>query len=380
MEICRLKKEDYDELINLLNSVFARKNNKETDFEKDLPKMCVRDDYHMGQHLGIKEDGKLVAAIGIYPLPTVIGGEELMFSTVGNIATHWDYAGKGYMTALINAAMEELEKMGAVASRLGGLRQRYARYGYESCGVNFVFTLTPHNIHSCMAGAGENVQFIKIEKSDEESIAFAKSLYEKGSIYLKRDGDDMYNCMVAWQNIPYLAVQNGEKIGYLCVNQAQDGISESFAINDTKFADMLAAWQKRVDKPVVFRLMAYELDKIRQYSRICENIACGTASHFKMIHFDKVANALIKLKRSYMKLNDGSCVLDIKDYGKIKLYVDGENAGCEKTDETADITLTKADATRFLFGPFPPYCASETPSVALGWLPLPLSWNLQNRV
>lgn len=380
MEIVRLKREDYDDLLNLLNSVFARKNNKETHFEKDLPKMCVRDDEHMGQHLGIKENGKLVAVIGVYPLPTVIGGEELLFSTVGNIATHWDYTGKGYMSLLIDAAMKELDKMGAVASRLGGLRQRYARYGYESCGVNFVFTLTGHNVATRMAGKGENVAFVEIDKKDEENLAFAKSLYETSGLYLKRDGDDMYNCMVAWQNTPYLAVKDGKKVGYFCVNESLEVMSEIFAIDDNAFADILSAWQKRIDKTLVFRLMAYELDRIREYSRICESMGCGVASHFKIIQFDKAVNALIKLKRSYVALNDGSCVLDIQDYGKIKLYVDGKNAGCVKTDEKADVTLTKADATRFLFGPFPPYCAAETPTAMLGWLPLPLSWNLQNRV
>lgn len=380
MEIVRLKKDDYDELIALLNGAFSRKNNREMDFEKDLPKMCVRDDLHMRRHLGVKENGKLVAVLGVYPLPTVIGGEEVLFSTVGNIATHWDYTGKGYMSLLLDEAMKELERLGADASRLGGLRQRYARYGYESSGQNYHFTITEHNIKSCLANRGENVEFTRIEKDDESVLAFAKSLYETGGIYLKRDGDDMYNCMVAWQNVPYLAIKNGEKIGYLCVNKDGNEIAELHAKDGDRYEDVLVAWQKRVQKNVTFHIPSYDVALIRKFAGICEGMYPSSASHFKIINFEKIANALIKLKASYTSLPFGKFVMDIDGYGKIKLFVNERGAGCEKTDEKADVCVSKAVASRTLFGPFAPNYATEVPAIANAWLPLPLSWNLQNRV
>lgn len=380
MEIVRLNKNDYDELIALLNGAFSRKNNREMDFEKDLPKMCVRDDKHMSNHLGIKEDGKLVAVIGIYPLPTVIGQEEVLFSTVGNIATHWDYTGKGYMSLLLDEAMKELEIIGADVSRLGGLRQRYARYGYESCGQNYHFTLTAHNVKNCFPYAGENVEFIQIEKTDKNALAFARALYEKSGIYLKRDGDDMYNCMVAWQNIPYLAVKNGEKEGYLCVNKAGNEISELYATTQEEYENVLVAWQRRVQASVVFHVPAYDINLIRTFSGICEGMYPSSASHFKIIHFEKVANALMKLKASYTPLQTGEFVMEIDGYGTIKLFVNERGVGCVKTQEKAQIKVSKAQASRLLFGPFAPQYTAEVPTIASAWFPLPLSWNLQNRV
>ncbi len=53
MEIRQLNSSDYDDLLSLLNRVFEHKNNRPTDFEKDLPKMWVRDDEHMGRHYGV---------------------------------------------------------------------------------------------------------------------------------------------------------------------------------------------------------------------------------------------------------------------------------------------------------------------------------------
>ena len=91
MEIKRLKKENYDKLISLLNLVFSKQNGCEMDFEKELPNMCVRDDAHMRKHIGLFVDGKLVSVVGVYPLPTKVLDKKINFCTVGNVATHPDY-------------------------------------------------------------------------------------------------------------------------------------------------------------------------------------------------------------------------------------------------------------------------------------------------
>ena len=101
MEIKRLKKENYDELISLLNLVFTKQNGCVMDFERELPNMCVRDDLHMRKHVGLFEDGKLVSVVGVYPLPTKVLECKINFCTVGNVATHPDYEGRGYMNLFL---------------------------------------------------------------------------------------------------------------------------------------------------------------------------------------------------------------------------------------------------------------------------------------
>ena len=145
IKIVKLKAEHYTQLICLLNSVFERKNGVPTDFERDLPKMCVRDDFHMSNHLGIFDNDKLVAVLGVYLIPTVIADEEFLFATVGNIAVHPNYEGKGYMTILLDKAMQDLMKKKVDVSRLGGLRQRYNKFSYEYSGSIYNFTLTSYN-------------------------------------------------------------------------------------------------------------------------------------------------------------------------------------------------------------------------------------------
>ena len=106
MEIKRLKKENYDELISLLNLVFTKQNKCTMDFERELPNMCIRDDAHMKKHIGLFENNKLVSVVGVYPLPAMVLDKKINFCTVGNVATHPDYEGRGYMSLLLNKAME----------------------------------------------------------------------------------------------------------------------------------------------------------------------------------------------------------------------------------------------------------------------------------
>ena len=145
MEIKKLGKEHYDEIIGILNEVFTEKNGRDMDFEKEMPKMCFRDDEHMGRHIGIFDGGRLVACMGVYPFETVIAGEHLTLATVGNVVTRKTHEGRGYMSAMFAYAMEETERLGIDAARLAGLRSRYNRYGFETCGQNYNFTFTAKN-------------------------------------------------------------------------------------------------------------------------------------------------------------------------------------------------------------------------------------------
>ena len=145
MKVQRLTAKDYDEMIELLNSVFTRKNGRIMDFEREMPKMCVRDDEHMGRHIGIFDNDSLVACMGIYPFDTRVGDKALRFATTGNIAVHPDHEGKGYMGMMMDEAMRELERLDVDVARLGGLRSRYNRYGFEACGQNYSFSFTDKN-------------------------------------------------------------------------------------------------------------------------------------------------------------------------------------------------------------------------------------------
>lgn len=383
MQIRRLQKEDYEKLITLLNYVFTLHNKREMDFEKELPKMCVKTDESMQKHFGVFQQDELVAVLGAYPLKAKILQEELLVYTVGNIATHPNYEGKGYMQALLSRAMQELDEKGADISRLGGLRQRYERFGYEPCANAYEFKLTGENV-ARIYKADEEIVFEEITKTDEENLRFANSLLSKEKFYVERKEDngffDTYASMTAWRNKPYVAKIQNKRIGYLCVSPNGSVIAECFACSQADMEKMLCAWQKRVGQTLSFAFQPHRIEPIRWATSVCQIASIASPSQFKVLNFEKTANALIKLKTSYTKLPKGETTIYIKGYGGVKLYVNEQSAGCETYDGECEICLDNLQATRCLFGPFPPETVANANELLSAWLPLPLSWNLQDRV
>ena len=104
-------------------------------------------------------------------------------------------------------------------------------------------------------------------------------------------------------------------------------------------------------------------------------------SLFKIIHFDKVADALIKLKqKSVAHLPQGESVIGIKDWGNLLICCKDGKVYCEKTDRQPSIVLDELEATRFLFGPFAPETVTKCDAFLSALLPLPLSWCTVDRV
>lgn len=383
MEIRRVKAEEYDMLLELLNVTFGNHNKRETHFDMELPIMWKRDDEHMGKHFAAYENGKMVAALGVYPLPVNILGNELLFSTMGNVATHPDFEGRGYMKALMKEAMTELENIGADASRLGGLRARYARYGYEMCGIQYNMTFTPHNLSNFFRDFKPNITFVKLERDDSTAMDFCCELYNKEKFYVLRGKNDnyrkMYLSMVAWQNVPYIAMDStGNHVGFMSIKE--NNIAEIFAISPDAYRDMILSWVIQNNAAVTFSLRPHNIPELRVFMPVCEKASIDSPSRFKIMNYKKVINALLKLKAEMIELSEADFTVEIETYGKLRIVSDKNGVRCEDYEDECDIKLCRNAASRFLFGPMPAECTADV-NVKMGnLLPLPLSWNLQDRV
>lgn len=384
MEIVKLTAKDYDEWLHVLNTAFGEKRGTKMDFEKDLPKMCIRDDYHVGMHIAVRENGKICSLLGVYPIKVKIGGTELMFSTVGNVATLAEYEGKGYMTLLLDKAMEELEKIGADASRLGGSRQRYNRYGYEASGTVYNFEIYDSTTKYCAEDV--SAEFKPISKDSAEELAFINNLRSTKIFHVERSRDNIclgdYLSLCAWGNIPYVALNSrGEMIGYVSASPDNTELADVMATSLDNLKTILFSWQKKYGGILKFTLMATESEAVKYFASVAHSMSINSPSHFKIINFHKIADALIKVKADITPdLPQGEFVLGIEDWGNLKICVENGNACCEKTNETPQLTLDKLAATRFLFGPASPDIVAPLNSFLASVLPLPLTWNTLDRV
>ena len=382
MEIKRLKAVNYDELILLLNLVFTRQNKCQMDFERELPNMCIRDDEHMRKHVGLFVDNKLVSVVGVYPLPTRILDSEIKFCTVGNVATHPDYEGHGYMNTLLEKAMDIVREEKYDACRLGGNRARYLRFGFELCGMNYSYHITPNNTKkSLLFGYGQNTKVMEILPNDKKSLTFARKIYHQNKVStLREDNDTMYRVMTAWKNTPYLVSKNDVPIGYFTLTPDKKTVSEAYASDKKSYLDTVVAISNFLNYGFSITLFEHDIELIREMNKCAEYMSIQIPSNFNIVNFEKVIDAYIKLKASYTTLIHGCVTIHIKEYGKIKIFANENDCGCVNFDGECDFELSKADATRFIFGMHPPVSVIEPNLFAKANLPLPLSWNTQNRV
>ncbi len=384
----RLNAGDYDELLHFMNTVYNIPSGKS--FESELPKMWRRTDEAMGKHIAIRIDGKIAATVGIYPLPIIIAGQKVLFSTVGNVGTLPEFRNLGLMKTLMNAAMKELETIGADASRLGGERQRYNRYGYETAGMSFRYRLTKKNIISYYDGtiSGERLprtalRFRSVKRNDTETLKTLQALQQQGLMYMLRGNEtDFFDTACSWGMQLWEAIDEaGNIVGYLSASADAATIGEQYALTPGLLYSMLLSWLELHKTDELHLLTSPHDTALNQHlNKLCEECKIEPSSNFKIIHWDKVVDALLKLKCSLAKLPKGSLNVGIKGYGTLHL----EGDCCVRTDCKEDLMLDQLTATRFLFGPQSPEQYLEIPEPVRGYcsalLPLPLGWNNQERV
>ena len=380
VKIERLTAADYDEWLAAMNRVFTIQNKREMDFELELPKMCVRDDEHLGKHFAIRKNGKIVSALGVYPLPMNVAGEEILFSTMGNVITVPEEEGNGYMTQLLEVAMKELSDLGIDGSRLCGDRMRYNRYGYEYAGFLYNFEILKHHIVRRFKDFDSDISFIKVTEDDCKLLTEMQKAYELEKSRVIRGGDwGFYKTLCAWKNVPYAAVRaDGSVVGYLSVNEENDAIAELGAVSDDVYREILVNWIiTNGAESITIGLMPHKAAEIRIVSEICQECTITNPSMFKIMNWEKVVNAFFKLKAQYTDIPDGELVVEIENYGRLQLFAQNNTVGCRKTEKSADVSLSHLEATRFLFGTYPERSVCD---FAHPFLPLPLSWNSQDRV
>ncbi len=371
----RLCAKDHDELLVFFNDGFGYP--QEEGFDKLLPVMWRRDDLHMGHHLAIRDHGKIIAALGVYPLNVRVAGRELRFATCGNVATAKEYRGRNCMRELMFAAMEELDRIGADVARLGGQRQRYERYGFEIVGTKRTYTLTQKNLAEKPRPA---LEFRPIRRTDAETLDFARKLQTSEPFYVERGGrEDFYDILCAWKNQPYLAEKaDGTPVGVLSVSADHKTVAEVYAGFAQEKYDILQAWMwTQGVYSLTGSCLAWERELARLIGRDCETMTVSGATQCRILHWDRLCDALLQLDP---RPAEDPFVLEIQGYGSLRFA----GNSCKKTDASPDLVLDGLTAARFLLGWDDPASVADIPPekrpAVRATFPLCMGWNGQDRV
>lgn len=163
---------EFPELTALVDCVFGFERGgmaarRPITYEPDAPE----------RHAVILEDGEVVSHAAAIPETLVVGPETRAVESasasadtetrgtgtdspatsrdsrlrcwgIGGVATAPEKRGNGYMSDLLEFWLTRIDEAGVPLSELGGDRQRYSRYGWETTGRELVYELTPRSVRA----------------------------------------------------------------------------------------------------------------------------------------------------------------------------------------------------------------------------------------
>lgn len=364
----------YDELIDFINYVFGF-NGKTKDFKTLLPKLYKPEYNPSYSNYIITEDGRIKAAIGSYETKCNVCGIELKCRSIGNVSVHPYSRSKGYMKDCMNHALQDMIDDGIHFSTLGGRRQRYNYFGYDSSGVLYTFTINDDNMrHKLGSDRVSAFDVVEVTQDSNDILDKIFGLISKGVFSELRDRKALYDILKSWQSQVFATFNKaGDFAGY--VIKEGDKISETGVVSDEDFLGIITSvYDYTSPGHLSVYVPAFKRSYIEQLYDFAEWMGVSSPMFFNILDYRTVIEAFFRLKSTYIKLPEGNLCLLIHGFAgdeKIKISVDSGEILVKYTEMMPDMELDHIHAMGFLFRP-EYFGRDELPAFASKWFPLPL--------
>lgn len=383
VEFLKAQNEDFDELVDFINYVFSHDGGG-TDFPSLLPKLYRKEYNQTKNHYIVKENGKIKAVVGAFPMELDVLGKRLSVSGIGSVAVHPYSRGCGYMKKLMNMALDDMKKQGVHMSCLGGKRQRYEYFGYAFCGQKAYFTINNENVRHKLSGyLNKEMVFKEVKETDFEVIDAAYDLYNEGKIKIIRDKSSFFHLLKSW-NFNIYAIYKAESfIGYIVLDKENHYISELVVQHDEDYLTVLANYinSKELNN-INLEIPIWEKTKIKQLNEFAEDITLHHSYQFNILNYEETIDQLLKFKASYSDLKDGMMRFEVLEYGKFEICINNKEISVNRIEGECDVLLSHIEAMQLFFSPFGQHLVDDELFNHLihSWFPAPLFMPTQDKV
>ncbi len=368
---------DHEDLIDFLNYVFTM-NGHDRGFYRLLPKLYRPDRLpEQYQHV-VTEDGKLRGAVGAFPIEIEVMGESLTAAGIGNVAVHPFHRGKGYMKDCMKMAMDNAVKEGKDFAVLGGRRQRYAYFGFESAGVCAKFDLDGTNLRHCFGSPANTTGYTvkQLKETDEADIAAIEALVRSRPSHPVRPADRVFDIMRSWESkVCAIYDDKGEFAGYFLCNGEGTTVHELDCVSADKMEGCVRAMHDFCGAEGQHITIPLYLGELYDFlTGLCESYNIGHSENTCVLHYEKVLRACLRLRCATDALCDGSftaLIHGIAGDEKLRIAVENGEAIVEKFDGECDLELSHLEAMRTFFSLHSPQ-KKQLPAACAAWFPLHL--------
>ncbi|HNQ35797.1 MAG TPA: GNAT family N-acetyltransferase, partial [bacterium] len=155
---------------------------------------------------------RIVGLVRIFPLDLRQGPVRLKAAGIGGVATRPELRGRGFMTRLMERALERMRGDGYPVSVLWGDRFRYRRFGYEQAGRTLSLRLTARSLKA----AGVTPAPVRRYLGEPGWLDQVRAAYEKHPFRLRRRPGD-YRLIFEKPGLFLFGGGRGQDFGYLAV-------------------------------------------------------------------------------------------------------------------------------------------------------------------
>ncbi|MDR1325057.1 MAG: GNAT family N-acetyltransferase [Treponema sp.] len=373
--------DDYDEVIDLANYVFSAARSP-IDFPSLLPKLYSREYFMDSIHYIAKEDSRIKAVIGAYPLEMKVMADTLPGRGIGMVSVHPYARSRGYMKTLMNMALEDMRQDNMAFSCLGGQRQRYEYFGYTPLGSHLAFDCNKRNTHHTLGrDFVSSLSLKRITAKDDALLDAIYQLHRAKPCHTTRQRDRLFALLSSWCANVYVisgsaflgyAIQRGNEITELNLSEPEQYPEAIKLLLDTLGEDS-----------VTVRARPEEQRKIAALSGFAESCKLRSAYSFAFFDFYRTLKAFVKLACATRRVSDGSVIIKINGDAPFTLTVSGGTPSFTPATGHANISLPSiAEAAHFFFSWTTPFADEQARDVPFlqSLLPLPLSWESADEV
>ena len=337
--------EEYDELMNLKEICFGITRQYSLNCS---PYATKKENIIFENSFVIREKGKIVSHVRVYPQKAVAGKCKVKIGAVGGVVVHPDYQGRGHMKTLLEYSITRMKRMGISISILWGDTQRYRHFGWETAGRKTVFYLNQRSVKEIKIGGGFTLRGYDSRK-DVKKIA---DIHKKESLRISRSIKD-YRQRLNMAQIQTWVSRGTRAYAALDGNEVIEFGGEP-SIVAKLFAFLLNQYSFRTLKVHYPYVDSEMLRTLYEISSRWEVIPLGM---IKIIDLKKTISSLkeqIQDKIKFESLKKGnSIILKMKDSNqKVNLSV-GRDLKITDKESRNIVSLSDIEMVRLLFGPSP---------------------------
>lgn len=365
--------EQFEEYLDLIDLVFGYTNTI-NQFRILLPKLYKPELNPAYNSFNAYKDGKMVAAIGSFPLSTQVMDVTLKGMGIGNVAVHPEHRHEGHMKAALTMSMEDMIAQGIDFSCLGGQRQRYNYFSYDYAGVCYRYHIGPNNLRHFYKDQPLKLTMVEVNADDRDALDAIARLSDAQPCHPIRDRERLYDILITWRAKPHVFLEDGKFVGYCVLSEDGGSVAELLAVDDGYVMEMVRCLCAKAEREVSIVVPPFKPGYRKALEPCCSGVATGCCEMFSILCYRRVLEACLKLKATYAALAEGSLIVLIHGRAgdeQLEIKVDGGNISVVPTDKTPEVELEHLAAMNYFFSPT--CCLRETaPVVTQSWFPAPL--------